>query len=530
MKGSSKNSNISILKPFSIGFLISAVLLFVSFRPASFAATDVRDAMVKIYAVQNQPDYDNPWNMKGPESFSGSGCIIAGNRILTNAHVVSDHTYIQVRRYGQARKYQARLQAVSHEADLALLTVDEATFFEGVIALKFDDLPQVQQEVVVYGFPEGGDSLSTTRGVISRIEHQCYAHSLITLLAGQLDAAINPGNSGGPVVVGDRIVGVVMQSLKNSENIGYMVPQPIIAHFLTDMQDGRYDGFPDDGIIVQPMENQNLKKMHGLNSEQTGALVTEVLPNSAADGFILPGDVILSIDGHRVADDCTVEFRPKERTSSNYIIQQHQIGEKILMEILRAGRSEKITLVLNQAWGARGLVPALRYDVRPSFYIYGGLVFCPLTLNYMRTWGDSWTEEAPINLINQFTGQARLLRNEEVVIVSKVLASNVNQGYEDFTDERIVAVNERRIRNLRQLITAVENSKEDPYVLFKTISGRLIALDRQKVEAEHPVILQTYQIAADRSSDFKKPDGEEAGKIAAVTVRKLKGAVIDGKR
>jgi hypothetical protein len=200
------------------------------------------------------------------------------------------------------------------------------------------------------------------------------------------------------------------------------------------------------------------------------------------------------------------------------------------MEILRARRSEKITLVLNQAWGARGLVPALRYDVRPSFYIYGGLVFCPLTLNYMRTWGDSWTEEAPINLINQFTGQARLLRNEEVVIVSKVLASNVNQGYEDFTDERIVAVNERRIRNLRQLITAVENSKEDPYVLFKTISGRLIALDRQKVEAEHPVILQTYQIAADRSSDFKKPDGEEAGKIAAVTVRKLKGAVIDGKR
>ncbi len=251
---------------------------------------------------------------------------------------------------------------------------------------------------MVYGFPEGGDSLSTTRGVISRIEHQCYAHSLITLLAGQLDAAINPGNSGGPVVVGDRIVGVVMQSLKNSENIGYMVPQPIIEHFLTDMQDGRYDGFPEDGVIVQPMENQNLKKMHGLNSEQTGALVTEVLPNSAADGFILPGDVILSIDGHRVADDCTVEFRPKERTSSNYIIQQHQIGEK------------------------------------------------------------------------------------------------------------------------------------DPYVLFRTTSGRQIALDRQKVETEQSRILQTYQIAADRSSDFKKPDAEQAGQIAAVTGRELKGAVIDGKR
>jgi len=98
------------------------------------------------------------------------------------------------------------------------------------------------------------------------------------------------------------------------------------------------------------------------------------------------------------------------------------------------------------------------------------------------------------------------------------------------TDERIVAVNGRRIRSLRQLITAVENSNEEPYVLFKTISGRLIALDRQKVEADHPVILHTYQIATDRSADFKKPDGEQAGQIAAVIGRKLKEAVIDGKR
>ncbi len=198
---------------FRILFFI--VTLSIVWPGSARAAADVRDSMVKIYCVQNEPDYDNPWNMKGPETFSGSGCVIEGNRILTNAHVVSDHTYIMVRLHGQSEKHPAKVIAVSHDADLALLTVEDASFFAGGKPLKFGELPEIEQEVVVYGFPEGGDSLSTTKGVISRIENQRYVHTWITLLAGQLDAAINAGNSGGPVLVGDRIVGVVMQGRKN---------------------------------------------------------------------------------------------------------------------------------------------------------------------------------------------------------------------------------------------------------------------------------------------------------------------------
>jgi len=158
--------------------------------PGSAAATDVRDSMVKIYCVQNEPDYDNPWNMKGPETFSGSGCVIAGNRILTNAHVVSNHTFIMVRLHGQSEKHQAKLIAISHDADLALLGVEDPAFFKGVKPLKFGSLPEIEQEVIVCGFPEGGDTLSTTKGVISRIENQQYVHSWLRLLAGQIGTRV----------------------------------------------------------------------------------------------------------------------------------------------------------------------------------------------------------------------------------------------------------------------------------------------------------------------------------------------------
>jgi S1-C subfamily serine protease len=495
-----------------ITFFVFCILFFIVtlsivWPGSAPAATNVRDSMVKIYCVQNEPDYDNPWNMRGPETFSGSGCVIGGNRILTNAHVVSDHTFIMVRLHGQTQKHQAKVIAVSHEADLALLSVDEPTFFEGVKPLKFGSLPEIEQEVVVCGFPEGGDSLSTTKGVISRIENQRYVHSWIELLAGQLDAAINAGNSGGPVLVGDRIVGVVMQARKKSQNIGYMVPAPVIDHFLTDMADGRYDGFPEDGIIFQQLENAGLKKMYGLNEEQSGALVTSVTTGSPAEGKIQPGDVLLAIDGHRIADDSTVEFRPGERTGCDFYVKQRQVGENIDYKILRQGQKKTIRLTLDKNTGSSRLVPMKRYDVQPTYYVYGGLVFCPLTLNYLLSWGDDWSEDAPYNLLTYFVDGELTREGEEVVIIIKVLAYDLNNGYDNLVNDRIVQVNGKPIRSLQDLIRTVETDTENPFVVFKTEDNQTIALDRKMAEAAHGVILSTYRIAEDRSADLKAAAG-----------------------
>lgn len=510
---------------FYILFLVATLSIV---RPGSApAANDVRDSMVKIYCVQNAPDYDNPWNMSGPETFSGSGCIIGGNRILTNAHVVSDRTFIMVRLHGQSQKHQAKVIAVSHEADLALLSVDEPAFFKGVKPLNLGELPEIEQEVIVCGFPEGGDTLSTTKGVISRIELQRYVHSLIGLLAGQLDAAINPGNSGGPVLVGDRIVGVVMQARKKSQNIGYMVPAPVIEHFLTDMADGRYDGFPEDGIVFQSLENKNLKRMYGLEEDQSGTLVSAVTTGSPAEGKILPGDVLLAIDGHRIADDGTVEFRPGERTGCDFYVKQRQIGDDLNYKILRQGREKAVRLTLDKDTGSSRLVPMKRYDVQPTYYVYGGLVFCPLTLNYLLTWGDDWSEDAPYNLLTYFVNGKLTRAGEEVVVIIKVLASNLNNGYDDLVDGRIVEVNGKSIRNLQDLIRTVETDTANPFVVFKTEENQTIALDRKKAETAHAEILSTYRIAEDRSADLKAAAENKAtdGKKVAESGMVESGAV-----
>ena len=476
----------------------AAFFLFIC--SAAFAEQDIRDSIVKIYCVSNSPDYDNPWDRQGPEKFYGSGCVIAGNRILTNAHVVSDHTFIQVQLHGQPIKYNAQVLFVSHEADLALLTVEDQSFFSSVKALKMGELPQVSEKVTVYGFPKGGDTLSTTEGIISRIEHQDYVHSYRSFLAIQIDAAVNGGNSGGPAIVKDKIVGVVMQGMENADNIGYIIPTTVVNHFLNDVADGAYDGFPEIGIFAQEMENKDLKGVFNLKKPQTGVLVRQVIPGGLSDGILLPGDIVSSIDGIQIADDGTVEFRRNERTCFIHILQNHQYGESVRLNVVRQGKLLRIGIPLRNYKGHHNYVSLCEYDTQPRYYIYGGLVFCPLTLNYLKTW-DKWETQAPSNLLYFLRHGIPTEKGEEVVILLSVLEADINLGYDDHTDKRILKVNNQKVVNLEQLIKLIEDQKDEPYVTIETENGFQLALNNKRALAEHDEILNTYGISQDR------PDG-----------------------
>jgi S1-C subfamily serine protease len=486
-----------------IFFLITLLLLSIAF-PVSVAALDVREAIVKVYTVSNSPDYYNPWSMRGPQGVSGSGCIIENNLILTNAHVVSDHTFLQVRKYGDTERYQAQVIAVSHLTDLALLEVEDPAFFEGEPALLFGELPETQQEVLVYGFPMGGDMLSITKGIISRIEHQPYVHSSSSFLAGQIDAAINPGNSGGPVLVDDKIVGVVMQGISSSQNIGYMVPVPVIRHFFDDLQDGSYDGYPSLGVSLQDMENPDLREYYQMEEGMSGVLINQIIPGSPADEYLQASDILLSLGDYAIGNDGTIEFRTNERTQLTYVIQQNQIGENIRMEILREGKKISLDLNLFRSLKKDQLVPMEEYETLPSYYIYSGFVFCPLSKNLLDIWGSQWYQSAPKELIYPLlNSNIPEQEDQQVVVLLKALAANVNQGYQNVNSWVVEKVNGEKIWNLNELIEKVESSL-DPYIVFEDKWGQQIVVDREKAENTHQEILETYRIPFDRSEDLRK--------------------------
>ena len=472
--------------------------------------SSVRRSVVKIHVQKTVPSFKQPWVVNGPSESSGSGCIISGRHILTSAHVVSHAAFIHVSKFGDPKKYTADLLFISHHADLAILTVKEKEFFDDVKPFEISrDLVHTQEEVTVYGFPVGGETLSATRGIVSRVEHEIYSHNVNQLLIAQIDAPINPGNSGGPAVVDGRIVGVVIQALVRSESIGYMVPTPVIDHFLDDIKDGSYDGFPVLGVQTQEAQNPDLRESKGVEEEDVGVLVNRIAAGSPAYGVIDEGDILLSIDGTDILPDGTVNFRGNERTNFSHLIDSRQIGDTVAVEVLREGRKMKMDVVLSKGVDDVRLINA-NYG-SPSYYIFAGCVFSPLTLNYMRSWGRRWFTEAPVSLLSKLS-DIRRFPDEEVVFLVRVLPSEVNYGYHGMRNWLVESVNGVKIRNIRHLVKVVEKEAEKGgFITFKNPDGEQIVISADKAKKSGGPLLSTYRIDEDRSADLVVPIFESMG-------------------
>ena len=408
-----------------------------------------------------------------------------------------------MKRSDQAKKYNARIHIVAHECDLAILTVNDEAFFDGTKPIPISTLPSIRDKVAVYGFPVGGDELSITEGVVSRIEHVRYAHSSVKFMACQVDAAINSGNSGGPVIMNDSIVGVAFQADVTGENIGYMIATPVIGHFLEDIRDGRYDGFPDLGLHIQNMENSDLRRSCNMGKNMTGVFINRIEYLSPARNVLAEGDIILYIDSMRVGNDGSVEFRKGERTSLLYAVQKQFMNDAIPVVVLRKGEGKKTSIRLKRTKQSMQLVPYEQYDVAPTYYIAGGLVFEPLTKNYLQEWGSKWYDEGPTRLLNYYFNGVMTPNRSAVIVLTKVLADEINVGYHDYSNMVITRINNRRISKINDVISAIENNNQK-YHVVETENGSRIILLRQNVQKYSSRILRRYQIHADRSSDLKK--------------------------
>jgi len=494
--------------------------LFLPGAPSPSSAAEPPDAVLKVYSTQLTSDWGTPWKAGSSRSASGSGFVIPGHRILTNAHVVSDATFIQVRRYGESERVPARVLYVSDEADLALLTVDQPGFFDPIPPLDLGNLAELRQEILVLGFPLGGDTLSVTRGVVSRVESQTYAHSSAELLAGQIDSAVNPGNSGGPVLGDGKVVGVVMQVSKTADKIAYMIPTPVVEHFLADVADGRHDGVPQAAFRWQRLEAADLRRKYSLPPSETGVLIRDTMAGSAAAGVLQAGDILLSIDGKPIGTDGTIELRPRERTAFTFLLQQRQIGDHAALELLREGRRIRTALRLDRRVGAGSLVPGPLYGERPRYYIFGGLAFCPVTVNYAQAWGEDWWNRAPRHLL-ALLGRSTRFEDEQAVVVCSVLRAELNSGYEEISEDIIVEADGQTVRSLRHLIQIIE-SRDTGLLVLRTHESKQVVLDRERARREGPAILARYQVPSDRSENLIAASG--SGPTLTVAASSLAGA------
>ena len=454
------------------------------------------ESVILIRSVKQDFDYVTPWKRAPLSRISGSGFIVAGNRILTNAHNVSNSRYVELRKENVASRYVARVVFVGHDCDLAMLTVDDGSFFEGTAALELAGIPKVNSTVSTYGFPVGGNRISVTEGVVSRIEMDTYVHSGADKhLAIQTDAAINPGNSGGPVIQDGKVVGVAFQGLTGAENIGYMIPTTVIRHFLADVEDGKYDAFGSMGTLFYPgLHNPSYRDYLKVPPGEDGVVVLDTVMHSSLESILEPADVMTRIDEYNIDNDGTVNMHGL-RLSISEVVESKQIGEKAELTFYRQGK--RMTATATVALNRPILERARQYDRPPPYVCFAGLVFVPATRNFLETWGRQWPRDIPFYLRYLFAHSMTLNEDrerKEYVVLSAIMPDEINS----YVRGQVVdSINGVKMHSLNDVQKAFEKTGDRFYEITFMGNKRILPIDAEKARLRNASILQKYHIPAE---------------------------------
>jgi S1-C subfamily serine protease len=463
---------------------------------ANMYAAPVAQSLVRIEATSQEPNYRTPWNPGEVGGGVGAGFVISGNRIMTNAHVVSNARFLTVSKEGDPKPYTARVLHIAHDCDLALLTVDDPRFFKGMAALDFGGIPEIESTVSVYGYPIGGSKLSVTRGIVSRVDFQPYSHSgMDSHLTIQIDAAINPGNSGGPVLQDGKVVGVAFQGYSGdvAQNVGYMIPTPVVRRFLRDVEDGHYDRYVDLAVSYHSLFNPAARAALGLGDDGTGVMVGSVYGGGSSDGIVHPGDVLLKIDGLPISSDGTIEMDGKSVQLAE-VVERKFKGDRVELDALRDGQPIKLTVPLDQPWPFT--LQSNAYNEKPRFVVFGGLVFQPVDQDFMSAFDP---DDLRLRYTFDFFVDDKLYRDRpEIVVLSGILADPINAYAGDFRFGIVDEINGRKIERLDDVAMAFADPA-DYYVIQMLGIGRPIVLERQAVLEAKDRILQRYGVTREQN-------------------------------
>ena len=494
-------------------------------------------SIVKLFVVECARSYHIPWQMEDQLECSGTGFLLrAGGgamRVLTNAHVVAFAVSVRACRFGESRKFVARVVAISHESDLALLEVADAGFWAarggdgaarggGDDAVALDErTPRITDETYVLGFPSGGENISVTKGVVSRIDMQRYSghKSCPKLLVIQIDAAINPGNSGGPVFNrGGLVVGVAFckDADGESDNIGYIIPTTVVQCFLDEVAaHGTFRGVCGLGFVFQTMENDVLRRAMRLPDDRAGVLVTRVGPLAPFAASLRPRDVLLAIDGRAIAADATVALargREGDRVPFEHLVTSRPPGAAVALTLWRDGAA-------CDARAACGAVPRLvplfdGADAANSYFIVGGLQFAPLSMPLFESMEASETSAIMVEIERMaFFSDKRTPRQQVLVLQRVLIDDELTFGYHHLAPAIVASLNGEPLEDLGALVRAVDAFGGE-FLDFVFTNHASIILDAAACRRREHEILQRNAIPARLSADMQ-PYAARDGVLAA---------------
>ena len=429
-------------------FLVLGVFLMAGSVLGGGALDQVENGPVRIQVTYQENNYSSPWKQKKAGSRSGYGCVLSSRRILTTADIVKDSTMIKLEKPGGKKFYPGRIEVIDYDVDLAVVSVEDESFFDGLTPVEIDQRIRIDQPVK-FMVMENSNKIRAIPGEIVKISVENYFLVPDTYLT--YGAAVNFEDRGGgwsePVFSNGKLIGITM-SYSGKKQYATIIPASIISRFLAADLSGGYIGFSHHGFVGAGVRDPVFREYLHLPPDSGGVYISSIYPDSSADGVLKEGDVLLSVDGFKIDVDGYYKNPDWGSVDCRDLFSRlHSPGEEIEVEIFRGGEKLKKKIKLSRLDRSDYLIPPYSNGEPLEYLIVGGLIFQELTADYLKEWGENWQTKANKKFLYFYTYHAHRPEPERrrMVILNKILPDRINLGYQGKADLVLAEVNGRPI-------------------------------------------------------------------------------------
>jgi membrane-associated protease RseP (regulator of RpoE activity) len=427
------------------------------------AKGDEELSVIRVNVTNQAWDFLRPWGKRPPFSRRAIGAVLPGKRVLVTAELVANANYIELEAPAGGAKSIALIEVVDYEANLALLRAEDPKFLESFIPLEITTA-RVGDALSIWQTENTGTVL-VTKGSMTSAEVSRYPLDDSPLLVYRATVSLQFRDSSFTLPVGKdgKLVGVIMRYDNNAKSAD-IIPAPIIEHFLKDVENAPYEGFPRVGMTFTSTRDPQLRRFVGLKEQASGGIyVTDVLKDSPAQrAGLKKGDIVLTIDGQAVDQDGNYTDPLYGKISVIHLLStRHFDGEAVKFSVFREGKAEEVAVTVKNRKPQESVIEPYVIDRPPQFFVLGGLVLQELSRQYLKEWGPDWMRKAPEELVYYDRAQSELFRDgpKKIILLSNVLPSPATVGYEDLSHLIVTKINDQPLQTLSDVPAALAKSK-----------------------------------------------------------------------
>ena len=472
--------------------LIIALLVGISSSALARPDHPAESQLVTVRVTyQNWNEY-RPWQKSKPGSRRFLGVVVPGNRILVLAQHLDDATLIQVEKFDRPPRVPARIVHSDPQVNLALITVDDPSFFEDLTPVDIADSAEGDN---YYCASWNNGQLVTASCRWSRVVVRSSFVPLFNYAGIYFITDLKGGGLGEPVFSGNKLVGLG-RSQSNDRLIVF--PAEMIQSYLKAVDLPEYPGFAHMGMGWQINRGLAQAKYLGLDGLPRGIRIRNCIEGGSADGILEIDDLLLELDGHPI-DSQGDYMHPRYGWLDHKLIaaEGHYAGDILSAKILRDGKELKVEIPLKNIPASSALIPEIRTGQPPPYLIAGGLVFRELDTPYLQAWGNEWEKSIPARLrIYKEMESENHSPDARLIVLADVFPDQYNLGYHDMAQNIVTHVNGQPIHSIADMEEAFKHPEGSFHVIefVPTYDLSKVILDAKEFDSATTRIMETYQI------------------------------------